>query len=236
MLTQENYASLAGLRHPLNPSSLRHCIREASDPELAGIIRLFVTETIPAAFRDCPIAYEHIRHVVAELLNTKPKHVCLMGSARLGFATPVQPKIPKRWGRPMGAHSDLDLFAVDGELFERCVVDVNMVAEGEIKSRKPTHQERLDQEARWRNNVERMRRNSLRRGFFDVKYLPVTGKLQTATRIRKSMHAAQHAFDDFPFELVPTEKPSLRIYKSWDATIKQVGTNLREAAKAKDPA
>jgi hypothetical protein len=228
MLNNQNYAALTQLKLPLQADSLKATIRDADRAVLAAIIRMFVTEVIPVAFKECPLAYEHVRYVIAGILETDPKCVGLTGSARLGFATPPQPAHGKKWGTPMGSGSDLDLFVVDGKLFKRCVDDVNIVGDDKAFA------ESVDPDdlARYRDKVANLRKNSLPRGFFDVRHLPHHSALLTVKKIREAMQEVERAFSNLPFKLIPKEKPSLRVYKNWDAAIAQIAYNLKEASRA----
>lgn len=112
-------------------------------------------------FEDCPLAYEHLRHVIATALEIPAKHVCLTGSARLGFATPIQESKDKRWGT-LWVDTRI-LFAVDGDLFSRCLEDVRMIEDKLLRSNKAHHLERIREEERWSNKVANLRKGPLRR-------------------------------------------------------------------------
>lgn len=232
MLTKENYQTLSRLTFPVSPDHLKLVLCEANDAEVAAVIRMFVSEVIPFAFRECPLAYEHIRHILGEILCIDPKGVCLTGSSRLGFATPISPSVDKPWGRPLAANSDLDLFVVDSTLFRDCVAEVDLLGEGRVQSRRATQAERLRETERWKVVVDRLRANSLKRGFFDSKYLPIRSQLATRYKIYKAMRAVGRAFKDLPFELIPQGSPTLRVYKNWDAAVGQICFSLRQAARA----
>ena len=82
--------------------------------ERSVVARLWVSEGIPFAFRDCPALYEEARTWLAMGLELDPKEISMGGSGRLGYSL-----APKRWGEAYRLRSsDLDFFAVSERLFE----------------------------------------------------------------------------------------------------------------------
>ena len=82
--------------------------------ERSVVARLWVSEGIPFAFRECPALYEEARTWLAKRLGLDPKEISMGGSGRLGYSL-----APARWGeayRPQS--SDLDVFAVSERLFD----------------------------------------------------------------------------------------------------------------------
>ena len=70
-----------------------------------AIARLWLSEGIPFAFKDCPAIYESIRVWLSSRLLVHPKDISITGSARLG-----QSLAPQKLGKEFSHESDLDLF------------------------------------------------------------------------------------------------------------------------------
>ena len=82
--------------------------------ERSVVARLWVSEGIPFAFRDCPALYEEVRTWLAMGLELDPKEISMGGSGRLGYSL-----ASNRWGQAYRPRSsDLDFFAVSEQLFE----------------------------------------------------------------------------------------------------------------------
>lgn len=83
------------------------------------LARLWISEGIPFAFRNCPAIYEEFRAALAERLELDAKQISVAGSGRLGYSL-----APSKWGCPYRAESsDLDVFAVSDDLFRRLCED-----------------------------------------------------------------------------------------------------------------
>ena len=54
--------------------------------EQAVVARLWVSEGIPFAFRECPALYEVARAWLAEQLGLDSREISLRGSGRLGYS------------------------------------------------------------------------------------------------------------------------------------------------------
>ena len=83
--------------------------------EKAILARLWISEGIPFAFKNCPGLYEELRNSLARRLELDAKQISVAGSGRLGYSL-----APDRWGEPYEeVASDLDLFTVSEGLFRR---------------------------------------------------------------------------------------------------------------------
>lgn len=221
-------------RWPIEPATFREAILEANEAELDAMVRLFVTEAPAIVFQQFPLAYEYMRHFVAGRLFIDPKDVCLTGSSRVGFAMPCKPSSDsdKIWGRKLAEHSDLDLFAVNPKLFQRCVEDVEYVELDKAISHKATEAERQLERERWREKAHNVRR-CLERGFFDTRHMPEGKSAPPTTKgIESAMGALHRSWQRFGYQPLAKKRPSLRVYKSWKHARGQLGINLRAAARA----
>ena len=92
---------------------------KAKESERLGIIRLWITEGIPFAFKDNPLLYEEIRAFIAKGVNVHTKEVTLVGSGRIGYSLKK-----KEWGRKFTPpNSDLDFTIISNDLYKKLVAD-----------------------------------------------------------------------------------------------------------------
>src|SRR3989338_4203942 len=92
---------------------------KAKESERLGIIRLWITEGIPYAFKDNPLLYEEIRTFIAKRVNVHTKEVTLVGSGRTGYSLKK-----KEWGRKFTPpNSDLDFTIISNDLYKKLVAD-----------------------------------------------------------------------------------------------------------------
>ena len=82
--------------------------------ERSVVARLWISEGISFAFRECPALYEEVRTWLAKRLGLDSKEISTGGSGRLGYSL-----APTRWGEAYSPQSsDLDVFAVSEQLFD----------------------------------------------------------------------------------------------------------------------
>ena len=79
-----------------------------------ALAQLWLSEGLPYAFRECPAVYESVRSWLSAMLGVHAKEIGIVGSARLGASL-----APNKLGRKFSATSDLDLFIVSKDLFEK---------------------------------------------------------------------------------------------------------------------
>ena len=121
-------------------------------------MRLWLTEGIPFAFGNYPVAYEEMRGWLGARLTVCPKQITLLGSGRIGFSL-----TRARFGRPFGHDSDLDLSIVSDTLFHRFAEAFGRwkqdYSEGAIRPRNDTER------TYWNQNLQFGEKN-LPLGFF----------------------------------------------------------------------
>lgn len=188
--------------------------------------RLWISEGIPFAFRNCPGLYEEVRNWLAAGLELDAKQVSVAGSGRLGYSL-----APKRWGDRYGSESsDLDFFAVSRSLFERLRGDFDRwkmdFTEGVVQ---PSEAERRNWEA---NRTETPR--SIRRGFIDSWRVPnrlAYGQFLRMNRRLERMSARLRTADPAP---KPQKMLSLRCYRDWASYEQQVTLSLEAAVRTRE--
>lgn len=182
-------------------------------------MRLWLTEGLPFAFRECPAVYEEIRGWLSTQLDIHPKEVTLIGSARMGYSLAPTPE----FGKPFGKHSDLDLSVVSEPLFERLVATFNLFAEDYKKQSVVPRNDR--ERALWDANLDFGRRN-ISRGFLDADKLPNFARYSGSQMVNQTMWVLIKKLE------VTTGTPkvrraSARVYRNWPCFIDQASLNLR---------
>jgi len=192
----------------------------ASESERYGIIRLWITEGIPFAFKENPLLYEEIRRFIADGVKVHPKEITLVGSGRIGYS--LKKKV---WGREFTKTSDLDFTIISNDLFTKLVSDFKKWV-GDIESKKIIP--RSPNELRgWLGSIEAVHKN-IPQGFIYTKNLlpynnnptvricyNIMGKLQD----RLSTTANAPRISDI----------SVRVYSGWKTCIRQIQINFKSA-------
>ena len=185
------------------------------------VVRLWLSEGPPFAFRACPAIYEDVRGWLSSRLNIHPKEVTLVKSARLGYSLAPPPD----FGRPFGEHSDLDLSVISAGLFERLLESFNLFADhyrkGSVLPRS------APERTFWDESLAFGQRN-IPRGFLDAKKIPNFARYAAAQQINQEMSMLIKKLEATP--TAPRVRlASTRVYREWQCFIDQVSLNLREA-------
>lgn len=188
------------------------------------VVRLWLTEGPPFAFRECPAVFEDLRGWLGSRLGIHPKEITLVGSARIGYSLAPQPE----FGRPFGEHSDLDLSVVSPLLFERLVAAFRLFEDdyghGALVPRSD-HQRTL-----WDANLEFAERN-IPRGFFDASKVPNFERYVASQQINQAMWALCKKLEATP-GAPNVRHASTRVFRDWQTFIARAALNLRYALSA----
>lgn len=201
----------------LAPAAVIDAARKGGEQARHALARLWLSEGIPCAFRDCPAIYESMRSWLANYLSVHPKEISITGSARLGASLS-----PAKLGKPFDSDSDLDVFVVSHQLFEImqdqfCKWSLDFES-GRAKPRNAR------EEDFWRDNHHRGHK-LIQRGFIDQKLIPNLDAYPEIQRISESMWALVEKLKIT--ERAPRPKhASLRCYSSWEAFVRQTALNL----------
>ena len=191
----------------------------------AALLRLIVTEGIPAAFQNYPLLYDSLRDFLARRLEVHPKEITLIGSARLGYSLAPAPT----FGRPMHSSSDLDLSVVSQKLFAQMSAIFETWQEDVNAGRKRPKNDK--EKEYWPENLLRLPCN-IRRGFIDPYKIPNIYPLPSSV---------SHALWLVREKLVVTpsapqvKRVSLRVYRDWEAFIRQLFLNLERTLGSLEP-
>lgn len=182
-----------------------------------AIARLWLSEGIPYAFKNRPALYESMRGWLGTRLDVDPKEIHLTGSARIG-----QSLAPKKLGAVFGVHSDLDLFIVSCNLFERMKTDFNHWSyqfEGGLLL--PSNER---ERTFWEDNNQRGPK-LIQRGFLDSNIVPNHAAYPAIKNISQTMWLLKGKLDIT--ENAPRVKSaSVRCYKDWSSYVRQIVISL----------
>lgn len=192
--------------------------------ERLGVIRLWITEGIPYAFKDYPLLYEEIRAFIAKGVSVHTKEVTLVGSARIGYSLSE-----KEWGRKFNNNSDLDFTIISNDLYERIVQDFQKWTR-DLESRRITPKDYKEM-LTWINNIEYLDQK-IPRGFIQLKLLPYHINYPEVKKYYDTIWLLKKKLIDTP--IAPNiSKASIRVYSSWKTCINQIKINFSYALNLK---
>ncbi len=205
-----------------DPKILLDAAHSGGGQAQVALVRLWLSEGIPYAFRKCPAIYESVRTWLSAVLNVHAKEISLVGSARLGKSI-----VPPNVGKPFDDTSDLDIFIVSGRLFEALRKDFFSWSFDFEKGQITANNCR---EAKcWRNNNNEVPKN-IQRGFIDTKKIPNRLKYSTAQKINNTMYLLVSKLE-ITLNAPKPKAASVRCYSSWDAFVQQALLSLCKCAK-----
>lgn len=193
---------------------------QVTSDELEAIVRLWISEGIPFAFRQTPAVYEILRRWIAQRLEIHPKEITLVGSARLGSSA-----APAKVGVPFGRHSDLDWAAISETLFTRCFEEFDRWSRDYRNCEvTPSAAERRY----WDSNLTAVPRN-IASGFIDLNRIPLRRSYPTARSIGETMWlVCQRAAET---QRSPEfRKSTIRVYRDWSCFVRQARISLQSAS------
>ena len=213
---------LRNLTYPYpDPSLVLDAAGQGGESARIALAQLWLSEGLPYAFRECPAVYESVRSWLSAMLSVHAKEIGIVGSARLGASL-----VPNKLGRKFSDTSDLDLFIISKDLFEKLREEFcqwsRAFESGEVVAGNPT-------EARyWRDNNKRVPKN-IRAGFLDSKFIPNHESYPVTKSIAESMFLLPGKLKCTRDEPNP-KRASVRCYRSWDSFVRQKSLNLRSMA------
>ena len=185
------------------------------------VVRLWLTEGPPFAFRNCPAVYEDLRGWLGSRLAVHPKQITLVGSARFGYSLAPPPD----FGKPFGVRSDLDLSVVSPSLFDRIVEAFQLFAndyrEGRVAPRNAREGDL------WDANLEFGERN-IPLGFLDTHKVPNFDRYAGAQQVNQAMWALVAKLRLTP-GAPSIRRASTRVFRDWQCLIERASLNLRAA-------
>lgn len=206
----------------LYPTSqeIKDAFSNASEAERYGIIRLWITEGIPYAFKDEPLIYEEIREFISKGVNVHSKEVTIVGSGRIGYS--LKKKV---WGKTFTNSSDLDFTIISNELYSKLVFDFKKwVGDIESKKLKPKTENELKG---WLGSIEVVDRN-IPQGFIYTKNLLPYSDYYTVRKCFGTMNKLQERLSQTK-NAPKISDASIRVYSDWKSCIRQLQINFKTA-------
>ena len=190
--------------------------------ERSVVARLWVSEGIPFAFRDCPALYDEVRTWLAMGLELDPKEISMGGSGRLGYSL-----ASNRWGeayRPRS--SDLDFFAVSERLFEGLRRDFTRWSDDYDNGAVVPSSE---QEGRyWPANRQEAPR-CIEKGFLDSWRVPNRPSYRDFSKANNRLAGLRTKLRKTDPGPKPPGTLTLRCYRDWRSYERQLTLNLKYA-------
>ena len=191
--------------------------RRGGEPARVALARLWLSEGIPYAFRDCPAVYESVRTWLSAWLDVHAKEIGVSGSARLGASL-----APAKLGKKFGATSDLDLFIVSASLFRELREEFRNWSFDYESNRVVPHNDR--EALFWRDNNARGPK-MIDRGLLDQKMIPNLPAYPITKKMSQGMWVLVEKLKKTPNAPHP-KMASVRCYSSWASLVRQVMLNL----------
>ncbi len=192
--------------------------------ERLGFLRLWVSEGIPFAFRNCPLVYEALREWLGKRLRIHPKLITVIGSARIGYSLKPLPT----YGRAFSPESDLDLAVITEDIFHALSEEFGRwqadFFAGEVRPRNP------QEETYWKLNAVELPRK-IERGFVDPHMIPSFYRYSTAQRINDTpwqMRAKLERTAEAP----KVSKVSIRVYRDSYALLNLMDVNFHATLRS----
>lgn len=200
--------------------NLKNLFETVSESERHGIIRLWITEGIPYAFKDNPLLYEEMRSFISKGVSIHPKEVTLVGSARIGYS--LKKKV---WGKSFTNKSDLDFTIVSNELYKNLVSDFQKWI-GDYAAGKIIPLSKRQNES-WLRSIATTNEN-IPKGYINTKdlfshnnYVTVRNCYSTMTKLKQRLDVT----NDSP----SVSDASVRVYSSWKSCTRQLEINFKTA-------
>lgn len=200
-----------------DPKVLLGAARTGGEQARIAIARLWLSEGIPYAFRDCPAIYESVRSWLSTWLNVHAKEIGVTGSARLGASLS-----PRKLGKPFDSSSDFDIFIISNDLFVALKEEFLRWSFDFEGGRLKASNDR--EEGFWRDNNARGPK-LIGRGFIDQKMIPNLSEYTTTKKISQAMWLLVGKLKITPNAPKP-KHASVRCYSSWDSFVRQISLNL----------
>lgn len=203
-----------------NSEEIKNVFTKASQSERLGIIRLWITEGIPFAFKEKPLLYEEMRVFISKGVNVNPKEITLVGSARIGYS--LKKKV---WGKAFTCRSDLDFTIVSGALYKKLVADFQKWT-GDFSTGKIIPKSKSQTE-NWLKSIFTVNQN-IPKGFINTKdlfshyhYATVKNCYRTMTQLKERLEITNNS--------PSIADASIRVYSDWTACTKQIEINFKTA-------
>ena len=191
--------------------------------ERSVVARLWISEGVPFAFRECPALYEEARTWLAEPLGLNPKEISMGGSGRLGYSL-----TPAKWGNAYCPRSsDLDVFAVSERLFDGLRRDFENWSDDHDNGAVVPISEK--ERKCWLANRQEGP-GCIKRGFLDSWRVPNRTTYPVFFKINNRLASLRAKLLKTGAGPKPQRWLALRCYRDWRSYERQLSLNLETAA------
>ena len=227
MVDIRDYMTLSKTAISINSSysvaaDFKHYYNNIDDKEKKSLVRHFIVNNVPFAFKSKPILYEQITQYLADKLQISPTEVKLIGSAKTGFSISPLPD----YGRIFGQHSDLDFSIINEELFNRLEDEFNNWSD--LYRAKEINAFNTREESYWVQNLDSGPRQ-LKNGFIDTHFIPNRDQFSMTRKINNSLRLIQKYIDEK--HGIQVKKVSASIYRSWYSFAGRLNRNTESVMK-----
>ncbi len=200
------------------PDDFKDFYHAISENEKRSVIRHFIINNVPYAFKEKPILYEQLVQYLADKLQISTNDIKLIGSAKTGFSVSPLPD----YGRRFGQHSDLDFSIINEDIFFSLEREFNNWADQ--YNNKTIFPNNARQESFWNSNLYEVPRYQLKNEFIDTYRIPNWSQFSMAKNINNSL--ALIAINLKNIHSLEIKQASVRVYKSWGSFSRKVNQNI----------
>lgn len=227
MIDIRNYITLSKTASAISnaysvPADFKTYYNNIDYKERKSLVRHFIVNNIPFAFKDKPILYEQITQYIADKFYISPTEVKLIGSAKTGFSISPLPG----YGKTFGQHSDLDFSIINEDLFSELEEEYNNWSD--LFKQKQIQPYNNTEENYWYQNLDSGQRQ-LNRGFIDTHFIPNREQFSTTRKINNSLWLIQKFLDEK--HGMKVKKVSASFYKNWMSFAGRLNTNTESVMK-----
>ncbi len=206
----------------LIPADFKSYYNSIDYKEKKSLVRHFIVNNIPFAFKDKPMLYEQITQYIADKFHIFPTEIKLIGSAKTGFSISPLPD----YGRNFGEHSDLDFSIVNESLFDSLEDEFNNWSS--LFTAKQIQPNNDTEETYWYQNLDSGERQ-LNRGFIDTHFIPNRNSFPTTQKINNSLWLIKKHLNEK--HGIKVKKVSASFYKNWNSFAGRLNTNTESVMK-----
>lgn len=227
MVDIRNYITLSKTATSINstysvPADFKTYYNSIDYKEKKSLVRHFIVNNIPFAFKDKPILYEQITQYIAGKFYISPSEVKLIGSAKTGFSISPLPN----YGKNFGQHSDLDFSIVNEDLF--CDIEEEYNSWSDLFKTEQIQPNNNIEKNYWYQNLDSGLRQ-INRGFIDTHFIPNREQFSTTRKINNSLWLIQKYLNDK--HEIKVKKVSASFYKNWNSFAGRLNTNTENVMK-----
>jgi hypothetical protein len=203
---------------PADADAFAKALIAVSTDRVDYLVQAYVRDRTPSAFEQTPMLWGALRAWLTKRVNSQcqvsisPWEWGLNGSANLGFSAS-----PDKFGTRFGAHSDLDFFVVNAELYDKVVREARLFSVSNFEAQ------------RYRNARETVNRQLNRGLFLDTKQIPASEKFPINATL---LNEVSIVVDKLHIESYPVERSFVRVYKNWNGLAHQLRLNILSLRKS----